>query len=185
MPGIPQDAKPVFKGILCEVYQWEQRLFDGSTTTFEVIKRIPSVQIIATTPEKKIVLLREEQPYLGAFTSVPGGRVERHKTPDEAARMELLEELGMQPRELVLWRHECLSSTIHWESYDYVAKGCTRVQEPQQEPGEKITPYLVSFEEFLEEIEARSFRNKRLADCVFRLRHTPGELEKFRRLVLD
>ena len=176
MPKIPDHAICVFRGILFDVYQWEQALFDGSTTTFEAIKRVPSVQIIAVTPDEHIVLLREEQPYVGSFVSLPGGQVERGTTPAQAARNELREEL-------VLWREKVFSSAIHWSSHDFIAKRCRRVQAPEQEPGEKIEPFLVTFDEFLAEVEGSSFRNKRLADALFRMRHTPGELEKLKALV--
>ncbi|MDJ0873442.1 MAG: NUDIX hydrolase [Gammaproteobacteria bacterium] len=183
MAEIPHHARCVFRGILFDVYQWEQDLFDGSTATFEAIKRIPSVQLIATTPDEHIVLLREEQPYVGSFVSLPGGQVERGMTPAEAARKELLEELGMACEELVLWREKVFSSAIHWASHDFVARRCRRVQAPQQEPGERIEPFLVTFDEFLEEADGTRFRNKRLADALFRMRHTPGELDKLKALI--
>ncbi len=183
MPKIPDHATCVFRGILFDVYQWEQELFDGSTTTFEAIKRIPSVQIIATTPDERIVLLREEQPYVGSFVSLPGGQVERGMTAEQAARNELREELGMECEELVLWREKVLSSAIHWGSHDFIARRCHKVQAPEQEPGERIEPFLVSFDEFLAQADEAQFRNKRLADVLFRMRHTPGELDRFRELI--
>ncbi len=185
MPKIPDHATCVFRGILFDVYQWEQELFDGSTTTFEAITRIPSVQIIATTPDERIVLLREEQPYVGSFVSLPGGQVDRGMTAEQAAQNELREELGMKCEDLVLWREKVFSSAIHWASHDFIAKRCRQVQAPEQEPGEKIEPFLVSFDEFLAEVDEPGFRNKRLADVVFRMRHTPGELDKFRALVFS
>ncbi len=185
MPKIPEHAERVFQGILFDVYQWEQELFDGSTATFEAIERLPSVQIIATTDDDRIVLLREQQPYVGSFVSVPGGQVERGMTSAQAARAELLEELGMVCEELVQWRKKTFSSTIHWTSYDFLAKRCRRVQEPQHEPGERIEPFLVSFEEFLREVDLPEFRNARLAEAFFRLRHTEGQLEAFKQLLFS
>ncbi len=180
MTKIPKKAKRVFTGILFDVHQWQQELFDGSTTTFEAIRRIPTVQIIATTTDDKIVLLREEQPYVGSFTSVPGGRVERGSTPEETVKQELLEELGMEAGELDLWQKHAFSSTIVWESYDYIARKCSRLGKPRLEPGERIEPYLVTLDQLLVEVEKPSFRNKRLADKLFRIRHTPGDLDKLR-----
>ncbi len=183
MPKIPHHATCVFRGVLFDVYHWDQELFDGSPTTFEAIKRLPSVQIIATTADDRLVLLREEQPYVGSFISLPGGQVERKMTPEQAARNELLEELGMECEELVLWREKVFSSAIHWASYDFIAKRCRRVQAPQQEPGERIEPFLVTFDEFLLEVDGPRFRNARLADALFRMRHTAGALNEFRALL--
>lgn len=35
---IPDHAKCVFKGVIFDVYQWEQKLYNGTTTTFEKLK---------------------------------------------------------------------------------------------------------------------------------------------------
>ena len=80
----------------------------------------------------------------------------------------------------MLWREKVFSSAIHWASHDFIAKRCRPVEAPQHEPGEKIEPFLVTFDEFLAEVDGAQFRNKRLADAIFRMRHTPGELKAFR-----
>ena len=54
---IPDNAKIVFNGILFDVYHWEQKMFDGTTRTFEAVRRIPTTQILAVTEQKKIVIL--------------------------------------------------------------------------------------------------------------------------------
>ena len=36
---IPPEAKCVFRGKIFDVYQWPQRLYDGSTATFEMLRR--------------------------------------------------------------------------------------------------------------------------------------------------
>ena len=94
MSRIPSHARCVFSGVLFDVFQWEQELFDGSTATFEAVRRLPSVQILATTPDDRVILLREEQPFVGRFVAVPGGRIDRGHTPEETVLRELREELG-------------------------------------------------------------------------------------------
>lgn len=183
MSRIPPHATRVFSGVLFDVFQWEQVLFDGSTATFEAARRVPSVQVLATTPDDRLILLREEQPFVGAFLAVPGGRVERGSTPEDTARRELLEELGVAPEELVLWRTTRMGSTIEWETHDFVARRCRAVAEPCQEPGERIAPYYVDLDTFLTEVDRPEFRNKHLADALFRLRHTPGGLDGLRGLL--
>ena len=69
---IPKSAKCVFKGLFFQTYQWQQKQFDGTYATFEAVKRRPTVQIIATVGDK-IILLKEEQPNYGKFTSIIGG----------------------------------------------------------------------------------------------------------------
>ena len=59
---IPESAKKVFTGKLFDVYQWEQELFDGSTTTFEKVKTKDIVSIIPVTTDGKIMICKQKQP---------------------------------------------------------------------------------------------------------------------------
>lgn len=185
MGPIPNNAKKVFEGILFDIYQWDQELFDGSKATFEFARRADSTQLLVITKNKKIVLVREEQPAKRKFTTIPGGRVERNETPKENAKKELIEETGMKAREIKLWRKTYTGGKIEWYHYYYIMKGCEKVQEINPDAGEKIEPYEVTFEEFLEEVEKPEFRNKAFADIIFRIKHTPGELKKFKELLFN
>jgi hypothetical protein len=93
---IPSHAKKVFEGVIFDVYQWEQKMFDGSVETYEKLKRNGTVEIIAVTKDKKIIVLKESQPARSEFTNLISGRIERGETPLETARKELLEEAGMK-----------------------------------------------------------------------------------------
>ena len=180
MSRIPPHARCVFSGVLFDVFQWEQELFDGSTAAVEAVRRLPSVQILATTPDDRVILLREEQPFVGRFVAVPGGRIDRGHTPEETVLRELREELGMAPEGIEPWQTETFGSNIQWTTHDFIARRCRQVGEPEREPGERIEPYLVTFERLLEESERPDFRNKVLANRLFRMRHTPGAIESFR-----
>jgi ADP-ribose pyrophosphatase len=183
MRELPPHAKRVFHGILFDVYQWEQVLFDGSTATFEVVQRLSTVQILAATPQRRIILLREEQPYVGSFTAVPGGKIERGDSPEQTVEKELLEEIGVEAESIELWQRNEFGSTMRWVTYDFVARNCRVVQKPQQEPGERIEPFQVTLAELLVEVEKPEFRNKHLADRFFRLSRTPGGTERLERLL--
>lgn len=60
--AIPDHAQLVFTGKTFDVYQWEQEMFDGSTKTFEKLRRNHSIDIVAVDQDKKIYILEEEQP---------------------------------------------------------------------------------------------------------------------------
>lgn len=183
--SIPTDAKKVFEGIYFDVYHWQQKMFDGSYITYEAIQRRASVQIIAVMQDGTLLLLKEAQPHVGSFISVVGGGVERNETPLENAHKELLEEVGIVADSFTLWREENMGQKVHWPNYYFIAKGCKVVQEPNLEAGEKITPYYVSFDQFIEEVDKPEFRNRHLSDMIFRIKHTPGELDKFKGLLFD
>ncbi len=177
---LPSDAKKVFKGVMFDVYQWDQEQFDGSSKVFEAVKRKGSVQLIATC-EKKLLLLEEEQPLLGKFLSLPGGICES-ADPQEDAKRELLEETGMSCAELELWQVLEFSSKVMWNTNYYFARGCTKIAKPHLDSGEKITVFAVSFEEFIEYVLSDRFRNKEFANMILKLKYK-NLLDDFKKLV--
>lgn len=76
---IPPHAKRVFKGILFDVYQWQQKQYDGSYKTFEKIKRSDTVSVIPVTAEGKFIITHQEQPLTDPFTGFPGGILDEEK----------------------------------------------------------------------------------------------------------
>ncbi|MBN1783714.1 MAG: NUDIX hydrolase [Alphaproteobacteria bacterium] len=95
MPKIPSHAKCVFKGVLFDVYQWEQMGFDGTTTTFEMLRRKAGVQVLALNGID-VYYLEEEQPLKGKYRGLVGGSAESYEEdPLDVAKRELLEETGM------------------------------------------------------------------------------------------
>ncbi len=57
-----EKAKRVFKGVRFGTYQWEQKQFDGSIATYEIVKRNDTV-IILPIIDGKIILVKEQQPH--------------------------------------------------------------------------------------------------------------------------
>lgn len=185
MSKIPPNAKKVFQGILFDVYQWEQKMFDGSYSTFEKITRLPSTQLIVINKEKKLILLNEEQPGRGKYISMPGGMVERKETPEESAKKELLEELGMKCEKIELFKEINFGDKVDWPVYYYIARNCEEIQEPQIENGEKIEKIELNFDKYVETILDEKFKNQQFSQILFKIVHTPGELEKFKKLLLE
>lgn len=146
---IPPEAKRVFEGVIFDVYQWQQRLFDGSTTTYEQLRR-PDTVLVVGIVDDKIVLIDDEQAGRGKVLRLPGGRVE---TTDEstlaAARREMLEETGY---DFASWRLVEVTqpeSKLEWFVYIYVADVASRQKQPQNDGGEKITEYLTDIEDVI------------------------------------
>ncbi|HVS79005.1 MAG TPA: NUDIX domain-containing protein, partial [Candidatus Saccharimonadales bacterium] len=92
---IPVNAKKVFDGKIFDVYQWPQKMYDGTTETFEMLKR-PNTVVVLAIKDGELVILKQSQPNLqNEFMDFPGGRADEGETPLESAKRELLEETGM------------------------------------------------------------------------------------------
>ena len=182
---IPDNAKKVYEGILFDVYHWEQKMFDGTTRTFEAVRRIPTTQILAITPQKKIIILSEEQPHYGKYLSVPGGQVERNETPLEATKKELIEECGFTSENLKLWKITNSGGKVDWESHYYIAKNCKKTQLPKGDSaGEKIRMEELNFDQFIKATQDERFRNKMFQLEIYKMIHE-NELEEFKKLLLE
>ena len=59
---IPDNASCVFRGVLFDVYQWQQKMFDGSHGTFEMLRRPDTIAVVAIDDDGKIIACHEEQP---------------------------------------------------------------------------------------------------------------------------
>src|SRR5690242_13066481 len=78
---IPEHAARVFKGKIFDTYQWEETMFDGTRDIFEMLKRPDSVEVLVVH-EGKLLVQKQEQPFLGQFYSFPGGGHD-HEGEDE------------------------------------------------------------------------------------------------------
>jgi ADP-ribose pyrophosphatase len=144
---VPESATRVFKGVIFDVYQWQQELFDGRTTTFEMLKRPDTVQVIAVK-DNKIIILNQEQPGQGTFYDIPSGRHDvESETELEAAQRETLEETGMRFASWNLVRCHQPHTKIDWLVYTYVATDFIQEVAQKLDAGERIEVFSKSFEE--------------------------------------
>ncbi len=152
MAKIPPHATRVFKGEIFDVYQWQQAMFDGSTATFERLKRPNTVVVIPVSAEGQIYYSLQEQPDKLPYYGLFGGRSDPDEAPLTTAKRELLEETGMTASH---WENFMVFKTpgkIDWEIHYFIAKGCQKVQEPELDGGEKIQILPTDPETFLREI---------------------------------
>jgi len=147
---IPPHAKCVFRGIMFDVYQWEQEMFDGTKETFEKLKRPDTVVVFPVLPDGRVLLTEQEQPGKERFIGAAGGRVDGGEGVLEAAKRELLEETGYEASEFILWDAQQPVSKVDWAVYTFIAKGVRKVADMDLDAGEKITLKPVSFDELLD-----------------------------------
>jgi ADP-ribose pyrophosphatase len=178
---LPEQAKKVFQGKIFSVHQWEQEMFDGSTETFEMLKRPSTIQIIVTQGDK-ILLNRQSQPHKHDYLSLYGGRAEENEDPLVTAKRELLEESGLTSEDWELFNVASPVAKIDWEIYYFIARNCQKTAEPHLDPGEKIEQIACTFEEFLKFVEEDDYLAKDLALEMFRMQKA-GKLEEFKQKV--
>lgn len=162
---IPEEATKVFSGRIYDVYQWPQEMYDGSTETFEMLRRPDTVKIIAvvtpeerrklknvvgitTSVEDRVVITKQKQPRKDWFYDYPGGRVDVEDVDElTAAKRELREEAGL---EFANWKlvevHQPFSKT-DWLVYTFVASGLVRQSKQQLDAGEIIELELATLPE--------------------------------------
>ncbi len=179
--AIPDGAKMVFKGKIFEVWQWEQVMYDGSTATFERLKRPNTAQVIATVGDKILMMTQEQPDGVAPFLSVPGGRCDKGEEPLESAKRELLEETGYVSNDWQLWLENNPVGKMEWTVYTFIARNCSKEKEPHLDAGEKITSKLVSFDEFVAVSEDPDFYDREIVDPLLRMRLDPNKLAEFKK----
>ncbi len=144
---IPEQATCVFKGEIFDVYQWPQTLFDGSTETFEMLRR-PDTVVVICIVDGKLLVLDEVQPHRGARRNFPGGRVdESDATIIDAAKREVHEETGYTFAQWKLIQVTQPVAKMEWFIHTILALDVTGKDDPHRDAGEQITERLMDFDE--------------------------------------
>jgi len=137
----------VYSGVIFNVHQWPQTLFDGSTETFEMLSRPDTVVVIGVVDDK-LVLIEDEQPTRAAHLTLPGGRVD--PTDDSilaTAKREMREEVGYSFANWKLVAVHQPVTKMEWFIHVYIADAVIGQGPAHLDAGEKITPKLRSYAE--------------------------------------
>ena len=149
---IPPEAQCVFVGEIFRVYQWPQRLYDGSVATFEMVRRPDTVLIIAVDDAGKVLVNDEEQP--GGIVRrghLPAGRVDpEDATIIAAAQRELREETGWEFADWQLLEVVQPEPKIEWFIHLVLARRPVRHMPPRCDAGERITTRAISWQELVQ-----------------------------------
>ena len=178
---LPSHARKVFEGVIFDIYQWEQEMYDGSIEVFEKAARKKDAVAVFTVMENgNVLLLDQEQPGRESFISAPGGMIEPGETPEEAAHRELREETGCVASDMTLWYALQPQRKTDWVVYMYIATGCRKEHEPTLESGEKIAPREVPFDVFLEEAVRPEFIHEDVKVKVWEARNDTQRMHDMR-----
>ena len=137
---IPDNASCVFRGVLFDVYQWQQEMFDGSHGTFEMLRRPDTIAVVAIDDDGKIIACHEEQPG-GVLRQnhIIAGRVNAEDaTVLAAAKRETEEEVGYRFKNWRLLEVHQPISKMEWFIHAFVAWGEDGKVPVRHDAGEKI-----------------------------------------------
>ena len=181
---IPPHAKLAFQGKIFSVYQWEQKMFDGTIKTFEKIKRPDTVNVFPITSAGTIILTQQEQPGRESFIGGAGGIMDPGEDPMTAAKRELLEETGYEAEEFILWDAVHPQTKIDWVIYTFIAKKLKKTSDLKLDSGEKIKLLEVNFDEFIQLAAQNNYRDKEISLKIFQAQSQPQKFSEMRQLFL-
>ncbi len=121
------------------------------------------VNVVAITPERRIVLVRQYRFGVGVVTTeIPGGVIDPGESHRDAAERELREETG---HAAARWSYlGAVQANPAFQSnlcHHWLAEEVVRVGEPEPDPGEDIVVLDASFDEV-----KRAVRSGAIAHCL-------------------
>lgn len=154
---LTQEDKKVYETPIFDLYK--KRMTPGpdeAAGDFYVIDAPEWVNVIALTPERRIVLVEQYRHGVDEVTlEIPGGMVDEGELPEKSARRELLEETGFTSND---WRSlgkvssnpAILSNFTHF----FVAEDCRKTSGQQPGQFEDISVHLVDLNLFFDYVRS-------------------------------
>jgi ADP-ribose pyrophosphatase len=176
-------SKNVFHGVRHDVWQWEQKMFDGTTQTFECTTRKDHASIIAFLDPDTILLTEQIQAGRDdVFIDIPGGVIEPGESPEETARREFLEETGYEIGKLELYKQNDFKGSSRLSAFIYLATDLKNGRTQSLDAGEKITLKPTPFEDAVRLSLKGGMRQTEVMLALVTLRHDEDaqrKLEEF------
>jgi ADP-ribose pyrophosphatase len=175
----------VFQGKTFSILQWEQKLYDGTTAIFERAKRTDGVRVIGVLPDKKILLVVDEQPDREGILGMAGGQMDEGEEREESAKREFFEETGYTVGELIYITSQTFPGRLMFALHYFVGRDLKKVNEPQQSPGERISLRTYTFEEFIALGQNEELLDLRLRIMLLEAQLDPKKKEALYKLLYE
>jgi ADP-ribose pyrophosphatase len=96
------DSEQVFKGKVFSIDRDHVKMPNGRTVTVDVVRHSKSVVLVPVPTPGKVILVRQYRYAVNAFLwELPAGSVDEGESPEQAARRECHEEIGLLPSTVV------------------------------------------------------------------------------------
>ena len=162
--------KKVYEGEIIRVFEYEVTLFNEKKKIFECVERLDSVQIIASIDNKILINIEMQPDFDGEYYALPGGMVERGEDRLESANRELFEETGYKG-DLTEWYIKEYEGKVRFKTGYYVASNLSKQGKVHLDAGEKLKTVLVSYDEFIDIVLNKQFRNRdfrsKIIECLY------------------
>lgn len=164
---IPAEANRVFQGVIFDVYQWSQELYDHSHTTFEMLKR-PDTVICVAIKDNEVILLEEDNPGLPRTNHFPGGRMDPGDNSWlDAIKRETKEETGYSFQNWKLVDVSQPASKIEWFCAWYIVTDIVQMTSQDLDPGERIKVITLPIDKALDKVFLTNVQESRyIPDCI-------------------
>jgi len=143
------------------VAEEKERVIKGERSTFFHLDAPMWVNIVATTSENNIVLIRQYRHGINDYVlELPAGMVTEGEDPGVTAKRELLEETGFEGREVgLLGRLLPNPGLQNNECLTYCFESCLQVTDPNPHTFEDLQVMVVSLDILDKLIATGEFRN--------------------------
>jgi 8-oxo-dGTP pyrophosphatase MutT (NUDIX family) len=142
-------------------YDWVRNPRNAKSMKAVILESADWVNVVAITPEKKVVLVQQYRFGIGRTTlELPAGIVDRGEASEQAAMRELREETGYTATQ---WEYlgwvETNPAFMNNLCHEWLALDATKTCLPELDEGEEISTVELSLEEIRREIEQGNMRN--------------------------
>jgi ADP-ribose pyrophosphatase len=142
-------------------YDWMENPRNGEVVKATVLEAPDWVNVVALTPEGKLVVVRQYRFGLGKMTTeIPAGIVEKGEESQMAAARELVEETGYTSTD---WEYLGWSAPnpafLENRCHHWLARGAVQTCSPELDLGEDLAAAEISLEGLREEIKGGRFRH--------------------------
>ena len=137
-----------------KIHRRTYRLPDGRTVEWDMHAGGPTVAVLALTPSKQLVMVRQFRPGPDRVVlTLPGGMVDPGETPEQAGERELREETGYAAGSVELVA-SAIANASPYHRHVLIARDCSPGHDLELDDYEDCEPVVLDVAQVREELRA-------------------------------